>query len=69
VRSRFADVRVTAAGSRATVLVTATLPVSELVCGAVVRASVPGAGPTRLRLELVRSGADVRIASQALVAG
>jgi hypothetical protein len=69
VRTQYADVRVTVAGARATVLVRATLPPSQLVCGGSVRATLPGAGPTRLRVELVRTSGGVRVAGQTLVAG
>jgi serine/threonine protein kinase len=69
VRTQYADVRVTVSGARATVLVQATLPPSQLVCGGSVRATLPGAGPTRLRVELVRTSGGVRLAAQTLVAG
>jgi hypothetical protein len=51
-------------GDRAAITATATLATSQLVCAGRVRATAPGAGPTRLRLELVRTPAGWRIATQ-----
>jgi hypothetical protein len=69
VRTRYSGVAVTVDGERAVITATATLPVSQLRCRGRPSATVPGAGPTRLRLELVPTGAGPRIARQAVVAG
>ncbi len=65
-RTRYTSVRVAAKRGRVTVLATATLPPSQLVCGGRVRATAPGAGPSRLRIDLVRTGDGVRIAGETL---
>jgi len=69
VRTRYRAVSVTAGGERATLVVSATLAASQLVCGDQVRATLPGAGPTRLRIVLARSGSGWRIAGQRVADG
>jgi hypothetical protein len=64
VRTSFRPRTVSAAPGRVTLVVTATLGASQLVCGGQVRASVPGAGPTRLRVVLVIGGGGPRIVRQ-----
>jgi hypothetical protein len=66
VRSTYRDVTVHPSGDRASVQVAATLPPTELHCHGKVRATLPGAGPTRLELVLLRTRAGVRIAEQRL---
>jgi hypothetical protein len=48
------------------VVVTARLGASTLRCGES-RTGVPGVGPVRMRIELVRRGGDVRIRAQHVV--
>jgi hypothetical protein len=69
VRTRYTAVTGRAQGGRWVITATATLPPSQLVCAGQVRATAPGAGPTRLRLELVRTPAGLRIAAQSVVGG
>jgi hypothetical protein len=64
VRTRFAHLRVIDGGGRAVVIAVATLPSSRLVCRGHSPASAPGAGPTKLRIELIRTAAGVRISSE-----
>jgi hypothetical protein len=63
VRTDYREIK--ASGSEVTV--TARLPPSQLICADRPRATVPGAGPTRLRLRLAYTAGGVRIAEQALV--
>jgi hypothetical protein len=67
VRTEFGGVQARAAPRGTVVTVTARLPASRLVCPGRPPATVPGTGPTRLRLRLVPTAAGVRIAEQALV--
>jgi hypothetical protein len=67
VRTEFGGVQARAAPRGTVVTVTARLPASRLVCPGRPLATVPGTGPTRLRLRLVPTAAGVRIAEQALV--
>ncbi|HET8582917.1 MAG TPA: protein kinase [Jatrophihabitans sp.] len=64
VRTRYTAVHATENGSRAVLTATATLPASRLVCGGRQGGTAPGAGPTALRLELVRTADGPRIAAQ-----
>jgi hypothetical protein len=67
VRTRFAHLRVIDRGARALVIAVATLPPSRLVCRWRSRTNAPGAGPSRLRIELIRTGDGVRIGSECLL--
>jgi hypothetical protein len=69
VRTTYSHVFARSTGGRATVQATARLPPTQLVCGGRPRATVPGAGPTRLRLELTTTADGIRIARQALQPG
>ena len=69
VRTRYRPIAFDSRGDRATLVVTATLGASQLVCGAQVRATLPGAGPTRLRIVVVRAGSGWRIAQQRVDGG
>jgi hypothetical protein len=64
VRTTYTGIRIATSGTRVVVTATATLPTSRLVCGATARGTARGAGPTPLRIELVRTMAGVRIATQ-----
>jgi eukaryotic-like serine/threonine-protein kinase len=63
VRTHYAAIRATAHGNSAVVTALATLQPSRLVCGGRLRDRAPGAGPIRLRVELVRTEGGVRIAA------
>lgn len=65
-RTSYSGVQVREQRGRITVLATATLPPSQLVCGGRARATLPGAGPSRLRIDLVRTRAGPRIAGESL---
>lgn len=68
-RTRYTDVRVRTRGDRVWVTATAALPPSQLICGGRARATAPGAGPSRLRLELATTSRGPRIAVQVLDSG
>lgn len=63
-RTTYSGLRATSKGRGAVVTVTARLAPSRLVCSGRLRATAAGAGPARLRLELVRTADGVRIAAQ-----
>jgi eukaryotic-like serine/threonine-protein kinase len=64
VRTRYSQVHATTSGGHVVLTATAVLSSSQLVCGGQRRAIAPGAGPTRLRLELARTPNGLRIADQ-----
>jgi hypothetical protein len=64
VRTRYSDVHTSARGGRIVLSVVATLRPSRLVCRGRLRGTAAGAGPTTLRLELIRVRSEVRIAAQ-----
>jgi len=68
VRTTYRALRVAVGRDRATFVVSAVLDASQLVCGGQVRATLPGAGPTRLRIVLVGPPARPRIVRQEVVA-
>jgi len=67
VRTSYRAVSVSGSGERATLVVAATLAPSQLVCDGRVRATLPGAGPTRLRIVLLGPPARPRIVRQEVV--
>lgn len=70
VRTRYAEVRAASHGPRrATVVALATLEPSRLRCPGHADRIAPGAGPTRLRLELRGSAGGIRIVAQRSVSG
>jgi hypothetical protein len=62
--TRYTSVRVAAHGDRAVVTATAALPITRVVCSGQVSERARSVPPTRLRLELARTRAGVRIARQ-----
>lgn len=64
VHTRYTTAHVQSAGRQIILTVVATLAPSRLVCGERERAGAAGAGPTALRIELVRTAVGVRIAAQ-----
>jgi hypothetical protein len=62
-RTRYAAVRAAPRGRRIVVSATARLAASQLVCHGRAAGAAPSAGPTRLRLELLRTAAGLRIAA------
>lgn len=63
-RTRYAHMQVHETGDRVTLVADATLLPSRLVCRGRVTGHARGAGPTRLRITLVRTPAGLRIADQ-----
>jgi hypothetical protein len=63
-RTTYSGVRAATRGQAVVLTVTARLSPSRLLCSGQQRATAPGAGPTVLRLELVRTAAGLRIAAQ-----
>jgi hypothetical protein len=64
VRSHYARLELRAARTRGVLTVRATLAPSRLSCGGRPRGTAAGAGPTTLRVVLVRTPAGVRIADE-----
>jgi hypothetical protein len=63
-RTRYDGVRVSAHGDQLTLTATATLAPSRLICHGTQRGVAAGAGPTRLRLQLIRTSDGYRIAAE-----
>jgi len=67
VRTSYRALRISGGPDRATLVVAATLAPSQLVCNGQVRATLPGAGPTRLRIVVVGPPGRPRIVRQEVV--